>query len=71
MFQFCKNVRTDFLGQIFAELFQIKTWSLLWDICLTHSGFQDSFQIRLCSCPKQLKTRAKCNVTMHFKFLIC
>ena len=31
MFQLYKNVQTDFLGQIFLELFQFKTQSLFWD----------------------------------------
>ena len=31
MFQLYKNIQTDFLGQIFLELFQFKTRSLFWD----------------------------------------
>ena len=31
MFQLYKNIQTDFLGQIFPELFQFKTRSLFWD----------------------------------------
>ena len=27
MFQLYKNIQTDFLGEIFLELFQFKTWS--------------------------------------------
>ena len=31
MFQLYKNIETDFLGQIFLELFQFKSRSLFWD----------------------------------------
>ena len=31
MLQLYKNIQTDFLGQIFLELFQFKTRSLFWD----------------------------------------
>ena len=31
MFQLYKNIQTDFLGQIFLELFQFKPRSLFWD----------------------------------------
>ena len=31
MFQLYKNIQTDFLGQIFLELFQFKSRSLFWD----------------------------------------
>ena len=30
MFQLYKNIQTDFLGQIFLELFQSKTQSYFW-----------------------------------------
>ena len=31
MFQLYKNIQTDFLGQIFLELFEFKSRSLFWD----------------------------------------
>ena len=31
MFQLYKNIQTEFLGQIFLELFQFKSRSLFWD----------------------------------------
>ena len=31
MFQPYKNIQTDFLGQIFLEVFQFKARSLFWD----------------------------------------
>ena len=31
MLQLYKNVKTDFLGKIFLELFQFKSQSLFWD----------------------------------------
>ena len=36
MLKFYKNIQTDFLRQIFLELFQFKTQSLFWDTQYTH-----------------------------------
>ena len=39
MFQLYKNIQTDFLGQIFLELFQFKTRSLFWDTLYIPVGY--------------------------------
>ena len=36
MFQLYKNIQTDFLGQIFLELFEFKSQSLFWDTLYIH-----------------------------------